>query len=88
MKAFWASVALNSGTYCGRPVPVHQRLTGVSPEHFAHWLALFEATLAETAPGAAAVEYFMLRARRIAVSLQMAMFERLPEPGGAPPKFG
>jgi hemoglobin len=78
MKAFWTSVALNAGTYSGRPVPVHQRLDGVSLRHFAHWLALFRETLTETAPNDAAVEYFMLRAERIAASLQMAMFERFP----------
>jgi hemoglobin len=84
MKAFWASVALNAGTYSGRPVPVHQRLEGVSPRHFAHWLGLFRETLAETAPSAEAEAYFMLRAERIAASLQMAMFERFP-PAGSPP---
>ena len=88
MKAFWASVALNAGAYSGRPVPVHQRLEGVSRAHFARWLGLFHDTLAATAPGPEAVEYFMLRAERIAASLQMAMFERFPEPGGAPPVLG
>lgn len=85
MKAFWASVALNAGAYAGRPVPVHQRLADVSRDHFAHWLELFNETLVETAPSAEAVEYFMLRAERIAASLQMAMFDRFPEAGrGAP----
>jgi hemoglobin len=76
MKAFWASVALNAGTYSGRPVPVHQGLEGVSRQHFARWLALFRETLNQTAPSADAVEYLMLRAERIAASLQMAMLER------------
>ena len=35
----------------------------------------------ETAPSAAAAEYFMLRAERIAASLQTAMLDRLPEAG-------
>jgi hemoglobin len=87
MKRFWASVALNAGTYSGQPVPVHQRLSGVTRDHFAHWLWLFHETLAETAPSLAAVEYFMLRARRIAASLQIAMFERLAVPGDAPPRL-
>jgi hemoglobin len=85
MKAFWASVALNAGAYSGRPVPVHQRLEGVSPAHFSRWLALFRETLEETGPSAEAVEYFMLRAERIAASLQMAIFERFPAAEGAPP---
>jgi hemoglobin len=84
IKAFWASVALNSGAYSGRPVPVHQSLEGVSARHFEHWLALFRQTLSETAPSAEAVEYFTLRAERIATSLQAAMFERLFEAGDEP----
>ena len=86
MKRFWASVALNAGTYSGQPVPVHRRLPGVSRDHFAHWLGLFQETLAETAPSPAAVDYFMLRARRIAASLQIAMFERLTA-GAVPPRL-
>lgn len=81
MKAFWASVALNAGVYSGRPVPIHQRLEGVSARHFGHWLALFRETLTETAPSVEAVDYFMLRAERIAASLQIAMFDRFPGPG-------
>ena len=27
MKSFWASVALNAGTYSGQPVPAHKKLT-------------------------------------------------------------
>ena len=85
MKAFWTSVALNAGTYSGRPEPVHQRLDGVSCRHFAHWLALFRETLTETAPSAEAVEYFMARAERIAASLQMAMFDRFASADRAAP---
>jgi hemoglobin len=87
LKAFWASVALNAGVYSGRPVPVHRRLDGVTCRHFERWLALFRETLTETAPSPEAVEYFMLRAERIAASLQMAMFDRFPEPGREPPAF-
>jgi hemoglobin len=76
MKAFWASVALNAGSYSGRPVPVHQRLEGVTRGHFAVWLGLFRQTLVDTAPSAEAAGYLMLRAERIAASLQMAMFDR------------
>lgn len=85
MKDFWASVALNAGSYSGRPVPVHRRLDDVSPGHFTRWLELFRGALIETAPSPAAVDYFMLRAERIAASLQMAMFDRFPGPGDAPP---
>ena len=84
MKDFWASVALNAGTYSGRPVPKHKALTAVEPHHFALWLALFRQTLADTAPSPEAAAYFMERAERIAESLKLAMFGL---PGlGAPPQ--
>jgi hemoglobin len=79
MKAFWASVALNAGTYSGRPVAVHQRLEGVTRGHFVRWLELFHDTLAATAPSAEAVDYLMSRAERIGANLQAAMFEREPD---------
>lgn len=74
MKSFWASVALNAGTYSGQPVPVHRNLMRVEQPHFQVWLALFRATLQDTAANPEAVDYFMERADRIAESLQLAMF--------------
>ena len=74
MKRFWESVALNAGTYSGKPVPAHKKLTAVEPAHFKIWLALFRQTLEETAPSHGAIGYFMERAERIAESLQLAMF--------------
>lgn len=74
MKNFWASVAINAGRYSGKPVPKHQALTNVRLEHFNIWLALFEKTLIDTAPNQEVVPYFMVRAQRIAHSLQLAMF--------------
>lgn len=75
MKAFWSSVALNTGRYSGRPMPAHLKLKNdVQPMHFTLWLELFRQTLEDTAPSQAAVPYFMERAERIAKSLQLAMF--------------
>jgi hemoglobin len=74
MKSFWASVALNAGTYSGQPVPVHRKLTNVEQPHFHIWLDLFHQTLDDTAPSPEVVDYFMERANRIAESLQLAMF--------------
>ena len=74
MKRFWASVTLNAGVYSGKPVPAHQKLSGVEPWHFKIWLALFRQTLEDTAPTPEAVAYVMERAERIAESLQLAMF--------------
>lgn len=74
MKQFWTSIALYSGAYSGKPVPAHQKLSDVTPEHFKQWLALFDATLADLSPGHAARQYLMERADRIAQSLQLAMY--------------
>ena len=71
---FWSSVALNAGRYSGRPVPAHMKLEGVTREDFGEWLGLFRLTLEDIAPGAETVDYFMVRAERIAQSLQLAMF--------------
>ncbi|MCI2393635.1 group III truncated hemoglobin [Aliiroseovarius sediminis] len=76
MKRFWASVALNAGSYSGKPVVVHKRLRGVTNDDFDRWLALFQDTLDDTAPTPEAANYLMFRAERIARSLRMAMFER------------
>lgn len=76
MKRFWASIALNAGSYSGKPVAVHQRLRGIEREDFDRWLGLFRATLDDTAPTSEAVNYLMIRTERIAQSLRMAMFVR------------
>ena len=77
MTDFWCSVILKTGDYHGRPVPAHLRLKDVTEEDFDIWLALFaETATALFAPEAAAV--FVDRANRIAKSLKLAMFFRLP----------
>ena len=87
MKDFWASVALNTGRYSGKPVPKHKALTSVRPWHFDIWLALFKATLDDTAPSPAATAYFMERAERIAESLKLAMYG-LPQLDAKQPQGG
>ena len=74
LKDFWASVAMNAGRYSGKPVPAHVELEGVRREDFGEWLGLFRRTLEDISPGAETVDYFMVRAERIAQSLQLAMF--------------
>jgi hemoglobin len=79
MYAFWSSVMLTSGRYKGNPVAVHQRVTGIESPLFSRWLDLFEATahslfVPETA------EIFVLKARRIAESLKLALFFRADAP--------
>lgn len=86
MKAFWASVALNAGLYSGKPVPAHRQHSDmIQSEHFDIWLGLFRQTLEDTAPTPECVEYFMIRAERIANSLKLAMFGTS---GLGPPRYG
>lgn len=71
MCAFWSSVALMSGRYHGRPMPKHLPLP-IDARHFDRWLALFEATARDLCPLAAA-EHFIVRAQRIAESLELGV---------------
>lgn len=68
---FWSSVALMTGRYHGQPMRAHVGL-GLTPAHFARWLALFAATVTEhcTEAGAALLN---ARARTIASSLEMGI---------------
>lgn len=76
MKQFWGSIALNSGTYAGRPIPAHHKhLDKIKPEHFQRWLTLFAETLQETAPSPEAAGFFIERAERIGQNFQNILFE-------------
>jgi hemoglobin len=78
MTDFWSSVILKTGAYQGRPVPVHLKLNEVVESDFQIWLGLFRETAYELCtPEVAAV--FIDRAERIAKSLSLAMFFRLPQ---------
>ena len=79
LKQFWAAVALNAGTYEGRPMQAHLRQKAIQPEHFSDWLGLFERTLRDIATNEAAVDYFMVRASRIGESFKLALFFRPEE---------
>jgi hemoglobin len=80
MTDFWCAVILKNGAYSGRPVPAHLKLKQVVPDDFDIWLQLFRETVAERcAPEVA--EVFVERAERIAQSLTLAMFFRLPSAG-------
>ena len=84
MKDFWASVTMNAGRYSGKPVPAHQKVSTIKPQHFQIWLGLFELTLSELTENADCIDYVMVRARRIAKSLQLALFGM---PGLGPPNL-
>ncbi|MFX0541003.1 group III truncated hemoglobin [Roseovarius sp. S4756] len=77
MAAFWSSVALHTDAYSGDLVAAHRNLHDLERQDFARWLALFRATLDETAPTPAAANYLMSRTERIAKDLEAALFERV-----------
>jgi len=78
MAQFWSSVMLGSGRYHGNPVAAHLKHRAMlHPAMFARWLTLWEqATRACLAPDDA--DAALIKARRIAESLQLALFFRLP----------
>ena len=82
---FWSSIMLTSGRYKGQPVPAHvKHKDRITPELFERWLALWAQTTDElmAREDAAALQ---VKARRIAQSLQLAMFFRLePQPAPRP----
>jgi hemoglobin len=75
---FWSSVMLTSGRYKGRPVPAHlKHADRINPALFQRWLKIWaETTNALMAPDAA--QALQAKAARIAESLQLAMFFKLP----------
>lgn len=78
LTAFWSSVMLTSGRYKGQPVPAHfKHRSRLSPELFGRWLALWAETTAELMPAVAAAA-LQAKAGRIAESLQLALFFKLP----------
>lgn len=82
MTDFWCAVILKNGAYSGRPVPAHLKLKQVREEDFDIWLGIFRRTAADLCEPEVA-EVFVERAERIAQSLKLAMFFRLPAAGVA-----
>ncbi len=77
LSDFWSSVMLTTGRYHGDPFSAHLRLSALQPAMFDRWLALFGETCAELFEPDVA-DAFRERAERIARSLRMGLFERLP----------
>lgn len=80
LQAFWSSVMLTSGRYKGNPLAAHAPLK-FEESAFEAWLGLWRETTAELfdATDAAALN---ARAERIAESLRLALFFRLPAKAG------
>ena len=75
---FWSSVMLTTGRYKGRPVPAHlKHADRITPALFQRWLALWENTTNEVLTPQAA-QALQAKAARIAESLQLALFFKLP----------
>ena len=73
MEKFWSSVMLASGAYSGNPVAAHRQVAGLQRALFPQWLALFEATAHDCFADVRA-DAFIDKARRIAFSLELAVF--------------
>jgi len=69
MKAFWTSIAIESGRFHGNPMVKHLAIPGIERRHFDHWLTLFNQTLLEVIPDTAAQQFLAERAARIGDSL-------------------
>ena len=82
--AFWSSVMLTSGRYKGNPVAAHAKhLDRITPPMFDRWLALWADVTDQALPAATAAA-LQAKAARIAESLKLALFFRLPPAPGSP----
>lgn len=68
MYAFWSTVVLRTGRYAGRPLEAHQRLPGLTQNHFDRWLALWTEAVACVVPTSSRDAY-LIPARRMAASM-------------------
>ena len=87
LMAFWSSVMLTTGRYKGNPMAAHmQHLAAITPPMFDRWLTLWAQVTVETLPAAMAAD-LQAKAERIAQSLKLALYFRLP-PRGTPMTAG
>lgn len=87
LVAFWSSVMLTSGRYKGNPVAAHMKHLGaITPPMFDRWLALWAEVAEEILPAPAA-SALQIKAARIAESLKLALYFRLPPAPGSPSAF-
>ena len=75
---FWSSAMHSTGRYKGNPVAAHRKHAArITPELFGRWLAIWNATTDELmVPDAATA--LQDKAERIAESLKLALFFKLP----------
>lgn len=78
---FWSSLMLHSGKYHGDPFSAHMRLPDLQPAMFDRWLTLFGESCTELFEPDVA-DALRERAERIARSLRLGLFTRLPARAG------
>jgi len=83
IAAFWRNAILFERSYNGNPQRIHAERPDVTPELFAHWLALFEEIAHRTLPPETAVPWIAL-ARRIGVGMKTGV-QMARQPKDAPP---
>lgn len=69
---FWSTLLFHTGRYTGNAFRPHLQMPGLTAEHFAHWLAVLEATVDARFAGEHA-EAMKSMGHRIALSMQMRL---------------
>ena len=69
---FWSTILFQTGRYAGNAFRPHAAMPGLTGEHFAHWLAVLEATIDARFAGPIS-EHMKDMGHRIAYSLQVRL---------------
>jgi hemoglobin len=72
IASFWATVLFHTATYSGNAFAPHQRMPGLTPEHFSRWVATLERVIDARFAGESAERMKML-GERIAFSMQVRL---------------
>lgn len=80
---FWKRAILYQPVYDGNPMRVHLQAGDVMPQHFPHWLALFDETLRRTLPPETAAAWSAL-AHRIGRGLRIGVEDIRVDAAGPP----
>lgn len=69
---FWSTLLFHTGRYSGNAFLPHQRMPGLTGEHFAHWVATLESIVDARFAGTSA-DLMKALAHRIAYSMQLRL---------------
>jgi hemoglobin len=70
--AFWSTILFRTGRYRDNAFAPHQRMPGLTAEHFSRWVAMLESVVDERFRGIVA-EQMKATAHRIAYSMQLRL---------------